>query len=138
MKLERYIFENIKRNWIGWAKSYNPGPFKERYYYKLDTSRPLTRGILRSLLLKKTGIEHKGKVPLCSPKEKPCLICNLLGCLGYKSRIILRSFPKSIFLICENLKEEEKELLEKTLKEESYKFSLEGKEVLKDYLKNKK
>ena len=134
VKLEDFVFKNIKRNWMGWAKSYNPGPFKERYYYKLDTSRPLTRSFLRFLLLKKSGIKHKGKVPVCPPKEKPCPVCNLLGCLGHKSRVILRSFPKSIFLICENLKEDEKKLLEKTLKEEGYKFSLE-KETLKDYLK---
>lgn len=134
VKLESSVFGNIKRNWKGWAIAYDPGPFKVRYYYRIEPSKPLTRGSLRSFLVKRSGIEHRGRQPVCSPKEKPCLVCDLLGCLNHKSRLIFRPFPKAFFLIAENLREDEKDLLEKTLGEEGYKFSLEEKEVLKDYL----
>jgi len=135
VKLKESVLQRIKRNWRRWVVSYEPGPFQKRSYYKVDKSKLLTRGALRALLLRKTGLEHKKDVPVCSPGEKPCPVCDLLGCLGHKSRIISRSFSDAPFLICENLKEKERNLLEEVLREEQYKFSLQEKEVLEGYLK---
>lgn len=51
-------------------------------------------------------------MPVCSAHDMSCPVCNLLGCPDHKSRIISRSFPEVTFLICENLEEKERNLLE--------------------------
>lgn len=129
------VGQRIKKNWRRWAASYNPGPFRTRHLYKVDRSKPLTRTTLRSLFFKITGIEHEKGARVCSTDDIPCRVCDLLGCPNHKSRIISRPFPDSTFLVCENLKEEERDLLEEALKKGGYRFLLQEKETLASYLK---
>lgn len=136
IKLAPKIFTQIERNWKSWAGCYKLGRFESRYFYKVKTKDPkeLRRGTLRDLLIKVSGVEHKGELTTCGPKEEPCFVCKLFGYLGYKSHIILRSFPKATFLIGENLSEKERKKMKEALEEGGYDWEIDRVEGLADYL----
>lgn len=140
VRLLQNIFSKIKRNWSSWKRAYaNIGPFKSRTYYKVNVDRKVASNIFRSELRKKlleiTGIKHKGSTTVCAPGDVPCKVCKLMGYMGGKSKIIVRSFSgkqgHSIYIIGENLTAEEKGLLEKSLGN-NYQLVLE--ETIKDYV----
>lgn len=141
VRLVQNIFNRIKRNWSGWKRAYaNVGPFENRVYYKVNVAERITshsfRGELRRKLLEITGIKHKGPTTVCGPKDAPCKVCRLMGYIGGKSRVIVRSFSgrqgNSVYIIGENLTLEEEELLEKSLGENNYQKVLE--ETISDYV----
>jgi len=141
IRLVQSILSHIKRNWISWSRCYrNLGPFERRVYYKVTLGQKMTtsafRGQLRRKFLEITGITHKSPTNICLPKENPCEVCRLMGYMGGKSRIIARSFSGkegvSMYIIGENLTQEEEELLKKTLEGMKYELALE--ETLKDYV----
>ncbi|MBC7319960.1 hypothetical protein H5T89_04890 [bacterium] len=140
VRLIQSIFSRIKRNWGSWKRAYaNIGPFVSRTYYKINVEKKIAsnvfRGELRRKLLEITGIKHKGSTTVCSPRDVPCPVCKLMGYMGGKSKVIVRSFSgkqgHSIYVIGENLSPQEKELLEKALGE-NYQLVLE--ETIKDYV----
>lgn len=141
VRLIQSIFSRIKRNWSSWKRAYtNVGPFENRVYYKISITGKLTshsfRRELRERLLEITGIRHKGTTTVCGPRDTPCMVCKLMGYMGGKSRIIVRSFfgrqGNSIYIIGENLTSDEKKLLEMALGEGNYQKVLE--ETLSDYV----
>ena len=140
VRLIQTIFSRIKRNWGSWKRAYaNIGPFEKRTYYKVNIDRKIAsnvfRGELRKRLLEITGIKHKGTTTVCSPRDIPCVVCKLMGYMGGKSKVIVRSFSgkqgHSIYIIGENLTAEEKELLEKAL---GNNYQLVMEETIKDYV----
>lgn len=141
IRLVQSILSHIKRNWINWSRSYrNLGPFERRVYYKVTLEQKMTtsafRGQLRKKLLEITGITHKSPSNMCLPKDNPCKVCRLMGYMGGKSRIIARSFYSkdgvSMYIIGENLTQEEEKLLNRALEGSKYELVLE--ETLKDYV----
>jgi len=141
VRLVQSIFSRIKRNWSSWKRAYsNIGPFINRVYYKINITEKVTsssfRGELRRKLIEITGTKHKDEVAVCGPRDIPCKVCKLMGYMGGKSRVIVRSFSgrqgNSIYVIGENLTLEEKELLEEAFGEGNYQKVLE--ETLSDYV----
>lgn len=141
VKLIQSVVNRLKRNWISWGRAYqNLGVFERRLTYRINpqAKKPRTkfRGELRAKLIELTGVKHKNNMLICSPNEKICKVCKMMGYLGGKSRLIVRNLLSChggylTYIIGENLSEEEEELIKKALEGYDYKLVLE--ETLKDY-----
>lgn len=131
VKFAQAIFNKLKVNWSSWLRSFDTTPLRRLVFLVGETeiSNPFAyRGWLRGKLLEKFPHEHKGGVTICPPKVPPCKVCQLMGRMADKSRVIVRVFPKkggknTVYLIVDNPSEEEvKALIEvggfKLVKEE--------------------
>lgn len=121
VRLAQQIFNKLRMNWSSWFRAMDTSPF-ERWVYlsaKTEIKNPFAyRGWLRSQLLELWGIEHEGQVTVCPPRANTCKVCQLMGRLVGKSRVIVRVFPKkegesSVWLIVDNPRDDELEALTK-------------------------
>lgn len=128
IELKPAIFKTVKMNWISWARFYSLGPFYSRDYYKTELEERITSFRFRGWLRNKLNEGFKTNPKMCL-KKPYCPTCNLMGTLGFKSRLIIREFNKVIYIIGENLHDKEKEALEDIMP-----LELISIETLEDYI----
>jgi len=128
IELKPAIFKTVKMNWSSWARFYSLGPFFNRIYYKTELEERITSFRFRGWLRNKLTEWFKTNPKMCL-KKPYCPTCNLMGTLGFKSRLIIRDFGTTIYIIGENLQDKEKEALENIMP-----LKLINIETLEDYI----